>query len=158
MGGYPSAVIHMMDPFESSRLPRQPRISVQNKRDRASKVSRRAKSQVTAGPSRSKRRSMKTIDRIRAKIAELEARIADLRTFNVHLQFTCATGAKSEWMCFNPATSSIWDQVPLAQGHRFRCNHRPDRRHGRRPAAFCLGSQPKRVVVRRPRRVSASLP
>jgi hypothetical protein len=38
------------------------------------------KSQVTARPSRSKQRAMKTsIDRIRAKIAELEARIADLR-------------------------------------------------------------------------------
>jgi hypothetical protein len=27
---------------------------------------------------------------------------------------------------------------PLVQGHQFRCNHRPDRRHGRRSVAFCL--------------------
>jgi prefoldin subunit 5 len=44
------------------------------------KLNRRLKSQVTVRPSRSKQRAMKTsIEHIRAKITELEARITDLR-------------------------------------------------------------------------------
>jgi hypothetical protein len=61
----------------------------------------------------------------------------DPHTFNAPIQFTGATGEKPDWICFNPAISSISDSVPLAQAYQFRCDHGPGRCHGRRSVAFC---------------------
>jgi hypothetical protein len=73
-------------------------------------------------------------------------------TFNAQFRLSSPL-VKSQTGYAYPATSSISNQVPLAQGYQFRCNHGPDRRQGRRPAAFCLGSQPRRVVVCRLKRL-----